>query len=61
MYESLASGTSDNKVKKSPIKLNIELKRQNSQGIEVVRFVRIATPGFGEARQNHFLSELNRG
>ena len=41
---------------KSQINLKIELKRQNSQKIEVLHFIRIATPVPGEARQNLFLN-----
>ena len=48
-------------IKSTQIKLNIKLKRQNVRQIEVLRFIRIATPISGEARQHYFSVELNRG
>ena len=39
---------------KSQIKLNIELKRQDSQANRNIMFLRIVTPVFGKARQIFF-------
>ena len=55
IYESLGSGTSDNKVNKE----SDQAKRWAQEAKQ--SFIRIATPVPGKAEQKYLLNELNRG
>ena len=55
IYESLGSGTSDNKVSKE----SDQAKRWAQEAKQ--SFITIATPVPGEAKQKYLLNKLNRG